>query len=125
VLCSELSKYSCCHETCTAPQGKSEAYQLANSMSSSCLDSVLAARTGLPISLAVLHRAVGRRAGLDVRLCNAPGYVINRVCLHRAGSSGSSSGNSGSSSGSGGSSSVVYVDVYVGTELDEAGFRWA
>lgn len=99
-------------ETCTAPQGQPEAYQLAKS---SCLDSVLADRTGLPISLAVLHRAVGRRAGLAIHLANAPGCIINRVVLRSAGDGGSS----------GTTDRVVYVDVFAGTELDEAAFRLA
>ena len=39
-------------------------YGLANSL----LDCVLARRKGLPLSLAVLHMAVGRGAGLDVQV---------------------------------------------------------
>lgn len=71
--------------------------------SSSCLDSVLANETGLPITLAVLHRAVGRRCGLDLQLVNMPGQVLNRAVLEGG--------------------EEVYVDVFNGRVLDEQGLR--
>lgn len=80
------------------------------------MDSVLAQRGGLPITMAILHRAVGRRAGLDIELVNMPGHVINRVQVV-AGSGG------GSSSGAGTTAQSVYVDVFYGKVLDEAGLR--
>jgi len=80
------------------------------------MDSVLAQRGGLPITMAILHRAVGRRAGLGIELVNMPGHVINRVQV-TPGSGG------GSSSGAGANTQSVYVDVFYGKVLDEAGLR--
>lgn len=82
-------------------QGQPYAFEYA---SSSCLDSVLVDKTGLPISLAVLHRAVGRRCGLDLQLVNMPGQVLNRAVLEGGGE--------------------VYVDVFAGQLLQEEGLRW-
>jgi regulator of sirC expression with transglutaminase-like and TPR domain len=72
--------------------------------SSSCLDSVLANKTGLPITLAVLHRAVGRRCGLDLQLVNMPGQVLNRAVLDGG--------------------DEVYIDVFAGQLLQEEGLRY-
>jgi hypothetical protein len=75
--------------------------------------------------MAVLHRAVGRRAGLDIELVNMPGHVVNRVLLSsrhsssHASSNDSSGGAAGSSSGGMEADAVaVYVDAFAGTELD-------
>jgi len=84
---------------------------------SSCIDSVLAQRGGLPITMAILHRAVGRRAGLDIELINMPGHVINRVQVLPG------SGGGSSSSGAGTTAQSVYVDAFYGLVLDEAGLR--
>lgn len=69
-------------------QGNSSSYYTT---SNSCLDSVLASRTGLPITLALLHAAVGAAAGLTVQLVGMPGHVINRALIKARGSQGSSS----------------------------------
>lgn len=53
------------------------------SPSNSLLDCVIARRRGLPITLALLHMAVGRATGLDVQVCEsvcARAYV--RACAH-------------------------------------------
>jgi hypothetical protein len=77
-------------------------------VSGSCLDSVLFGRAGLPITLCILHRAVGRAgAGLDVQLLNMPGRVFNRVLL--------SSTDGGSSS----SRDSVYIDAFAGSDVSE------
>lgn len=53
-------------------------YNVANC----CLDSVLATRRGLPITIAVLHKAVGNAAGMSsLQLLNMPGHVINAAQL--------------------------------------------
>lgn len=51
------------------PQGQQE---LLLQRSSCCLDSVLVQGSGHPVVMAVLHRAVGRRAGLDIDLVGVP-----------------------------------------------------
>uniref|UniRef100_A0A383V725 Protein SirB1 N-terminal domain-containing protein n=1 Tax=Tetradesmus obliquus TaxID=3088 RepID=A0A383V725_TETOB len=66
-------------------QGNSSSYYAT---SNSCLDSVLASRTGLPITLALLHAAVGEAAGLTVQLVGMPGHVINRALIKARGSQG-------------------------------------
>lgn len=45
----------------------------------SWLDRVLERRTGIPITLAVVHLAVGRRAGLALHGVNFPGHFLVRV----------------------------------------------
>ena len=80
------------------------------------MDSVLALRSGLPITLAILHRAVGRRVGLDIELVNMPGHVVNKVWLSGGGSSGSD--------GAGPSpDAFVFVDAFAGVEMDAQGIR--
>eukprot|EP00887_Chlorella_sp_A99_P007075 scaffold2.g7075.t1 len=49
-------------------------YDPANSL----LEHVLASREGIPISIGVLHAAVGARAGLAVQLLNVPQHVVVR-----------------------------------------------
>ncbi len=39
---------------------------------------MLTAGKGIPISLAIVHAAVGRRAGLDISCVNMPRHFINR-----------------------------------------------
>lgn len=111
-------------------QGNTQDYY---NLDNSCLDHVLASRRGLPMSLAILHRAVGRAAGLDVELVNAPGHVINRVVVAAHGSSNDSSSDGGSGGGgsTGGSTGaaasgqeVLFVDVFAGgKELDPQELR--
>jgi regulator of sirC expression with transglutaminase-like and TPR domain len=43
------------------------------------LPDVLTRRRGIPISLAVIHAAVGRRAGLPVECIGMPMHLINRL----------------------------------------------
>jgi regulator of sirC expression with transglutaminase-like and TPR domain len=45
------------------------------------LPAVLETRRGLPISIALVYHAVGRRLGLDVRGVNAPGHFLAHVDL--------------------------------------------
>lgn len=94
-----------------ALQGSPEVY---SSAAGSCLDSVLSQRSGLPITLAILHRAVGRRVGLDVQLVNMPGHVINRVVLSNS-SGGSNSSSAGALPNS--QDSLVFVDAFAGWEM--------
>jgi hypothetical protein len=53
---------------------------------------VLATGCGLPITLCVLHRAVGQAGGLDIQLLNTPGHVVNAISFARTGSGGGSGG---------------------------------
>lgn len=116
-------------------QGRHDVYE---QLGSSCLDTVLVHRTGLPIAMAVLHSAVGRRAGLDCGLVNMPGRVINRARVATTGADGgngnsnSCSSDSTSSSGTGSSGSgsspastreTVYFDVFYGRELQRDALR--
>ncbi|KAF6258348.1 Transglutaminase-like superfamily-domain-containing protein [Scenedesmus sp. NREL 46B-D3] len=126
-------------------QGNSSSYYAT---SNSCLDSVLASRAGLPISLALLHAAVGEAAGLTVQLVGMPGHVITRALIRAQGSQGSAGaglnpssrgvaagGLDGASGGSGGqaqqadgvaagSGSWMYVDVFNGgAELSDDDLR--
>ena len=48
-------------------------YHPANSL----LNCVLTQRKGIPITLALIHMAVGRAAGLRVQLLGVPGHVVN------------------------------------------------
>jgi regulator of sirC expression with transglutaminase-like and TPR domain len=45
----------------------------------SWLDRALERRTGIPITLAVVHLAVGRRVGLDLHGVNFPGHFLVRL----------------------------------------------
>jgi regulator of sirC expression with transglutaminase-like and TPR domain len=54
--------------------GASEYYDPRNSY----LNEVLARRCGIPITLALVYMAVGRRAGLDVRGVSFPGHFLVR-----------------------------------------------
>jgi hypothetical protein len=132
-------------------QGNSSSYYAT---SNSCLDSVLANRAGLPISLALLHAAVGEASGLTVQLVGMPGHVITRALVKAPGSKGlASSGvnprGRGSNSGTAelaaggvqGTSSIgpndedlvedemgswMYIDVFNGgAELGDADLRYA
>ena len=97
----------------------------------SCLDSVLATGQGLPISLAVLHAAIGTRAGLDIVPVNLPGHVINRarVAMEAGPAAADSPGGSRSPTGSDSmwdSDSFIYIDVFEGgLILDDLGLRYA
>jgi regulator of sirC expression with transglutaminase-like and TPR domain len=64
---------SCCFSeafsvAATPPQGEAREYYRAQN---SLLPYVLTARRGIPISLAVIHAAVGRRAGLPIECVGA------------------------------------------------------
>ncbi|KAK9862202.1 hypothetical protein WJX84_007711 [Apatococcus fuscideae] len=56
-------------------QGDSDGYY---SPENSLLQHVLTAGKGIPISLAIIHAAVGRRAGLDISCVNMPRHFMNR-----------------------------------------------
>ena len=56
-------------------QGDSEGYY---SPENSLLQHVLTAGKGIPISLAIIHAAVGRRAGLPISCVNMPRHFMNR-----------------------------------------------
>ena len=57
-------------------QGDSDSYY---DPSNSLLPFVLAQRKGIPISLAVLHAAVGRRAGLPIEFVGMPMHFMNKL----------------------------------------------
>ena len=57
-------------------QGDSDNYY---DPSNSLLPFVLASGKGIPISLAVLHAAVGRRAGLPVQFVGMPMHFMNKL----------------------------------------------
>lgn len=57
-------------------QGDSENYY---DPSNSLLPFVLAERKGIPISLAILHAAVGRRAGLPIDFVGMPMHFMNKL----------------------------------------------
>ena len=59
-----------------ASQGDSENYY---DPSNSLLPFVLAQRKGIPISLAILHAAVGRRAGLPIDFVGMPMHFMNKL----------------------------------------------
>eukprot|EP00798_Chlamydomonas_sp_ICE-L_P016889 gene16889-23165_t len=112
--------------------------------SNSLLNEVLQQRRGIPISLALLHMAVGKRAGIRVQLMNMPMHVINRVILtplpprSAQGGPGEGSGNGSGAADAGGeegeegedpleeegaahdlnSHDVLFVDVYGGRMMD-------
>ena len=56
-------------------QGDSEGYY---SPENSLLQHVLTAGKGIPITLAIIHAAVGRRAGLPISCVNMPRHFMNR-----------------------------------------------
>ena len=60
-------------------QGDSENYY---DPSNSLLPFVLAERKGIPISLAILHAAVGRRAGLPIEFVGMPMHFMNKLRSH-------------------------------------------
>ena len=57
-------------------QGDSDNYY---DPSNSLLPYVLATRKGIPISLAILHAAVGRRAGLPIQFVGMPMHFVNKM----------------------------------------------
>ncbi|KAK9903275.1 hypothetical protein WJX75_001714 [Coccomyxa subellipsoidea] len=59
-------------------QGESRDYYRA---SNSLLPCVLIDKKGIPISLAVVHAAVGRRAGLPIDCIGMPMHLINRMLM--------------------------------------------
>ena len=73
-------------------------YSVANSLPGDAL----ARRRGLPMTLALLHMAVGRAAGLDVRLVNLPGHIVNLVTWRRAAAAAPQGGDDGAGGGGGG-----------------------
>ena len=75
--CCPLFAFQLCH----APwpiclQGDSENYY---DPSNSLLPFVLATRKGIPISLAIVHAAVGRRAGLPIEFVGMPMHFMNKL----------------------------------------------
>ena len=67
-----ISKHALC------VQGESRDYYRA---SNSLLPCVLIDKKGIPISLAVVHAAVGRRAGLPIDCIGMPMHLINRMLV--------------------------------------------
>lgn len=63
-------------------QGESRDYYRA---SNSLLPCVLTHKKGIPISLAVVHAAVGRRAGLPIDCIGMPMHLINRMAVPESG----------------------------------------
>ena len=57
-------------------QGDSDNYY---DPSNSLLPFVLASRKGIPISLAILHAAVGRRVGLPIQFVGMPMHFMNKL----------------------------------------------
>lgn len=57
-------------------QGDSDSYY---DPSNSLLPFVLSQRRGIPISLAILHAAVGRRAGLPIEFVGMPMHFMNKL----------------------------------------------
>jgi regulator of sirC expression with transglutaminase-like and TPR domain len=68
----------------------------------SYLDDVITRRTGIPITLAVLYAAVGRRAGVQVEGIGFPGHFLARV---------------------GGAEGVFVDPFFAGRVLDDAGLK--
>ncbi len=68
----------------------------------SYLDEVIARRTGIPITLAVILAAIGRRAGVQVEGIGFPGHFLARI---------------------GGASGVLVDPFFGGQVLDDAGLR--
>jgi hypothetical protein len=79
-------------------QGNRENYQNPRN---SLLPDVLSLRTGIPLSLSVVHMAVGRRAGLPIQLINMPMHVIS--CLRPGGADSDDGGDE---------EETLYIDVY-------------
>jgi regulator of sirC expression with transglutaminase-like and TPR domain len=71
--------------------------------SNSLLNCVLSQRHGIPLSLALIHMAVGRAVGLRVQLLGVPGHVVN---VMRGGGNGEE-----------GEEEDVVVDVFNGGKL--------
>ena len=90
----------CSAALCSAPAGlslvstKAEAFQLCHAPRPFCLQGdsenyydpsnsllpfVLATRKGIPISLAIVHAAVGRRAGLPIEFVGMPMHFMNKL----------------------------------------------
>ncbi len=63
-------------------QGESRNYYRA---SNSLLPCVLTHKKGIPISLALVHAAVGRRAGLPIDCIGMPMHLINRMAMPESG----------------------------------------
>ena len=79
-LCFVFTK-AVAFQLCQAPcpfclQGDSENYY---DPSNSLLPFVLATRKGIPISLAIVHAAVGRRAGLPIEFVGMPMHFMNKL----------------------------------------------
>ena len=69
--------FQSCHAPCPfCLQGDSENYY---DPSNSLLPFVLATRKGIPISLAIVHAAVGRRAGLPIEFVGMPMHFMNKL----------------------------------------------
>ncbi|KAL3159165.1 hypothetical protein ABBQ32_011153 [Trebouxia sp. C0010 RCD-2024] len=62
-------------------QGDNENYY---DPSNSLLPFVLAQKKGIPISLAIVHAAVGRRAGLPIEFVGMPMHFMNKLCSHNS-----------------------------------------
>jgi len=79
-LCLVFTKaeaFQLCHAPCPfCLQGDSENYY---DPSNSLLPFVLATRKGIPISLAIVHAAVGRRAGLPIEFVGMPMHFMNKL----------------------------------------------
>jgi regulator of sirC expression with transglutaminase-like and TPR domain len=73
-----------------------------NDPKNSYLDDVIARRTGIPITLAVILAAIGRRAGVQVEGIGFPGHFLARV---------------------GGEHGVLVDPFFGGRVLDDAGLR--
>ena len=71
-----LQTYDLSSCLCFFIQGDSENYY---DPSNSLLPFVLATRKGIPISLAILHAAVGRRAGLPIEFVGMPMHFMNKL----------------------------------------------
>ena len=84
--------YTCVAHVSSCQQGESDNYY---DPSNSLLPFVLAQRKGIPISLAILHAAIGRRAGLPIEFVGMPMHFMNKL------------GNSGSEE-------ERFIDVFAG-----------
>ncbi|PRW50954.1 F-box only 21-like [Chlorella sorokiniana] len=88
--------------------------------SNSLLDSVLINREGIPISMAVLHAAVGVRAGLPIELLNVPMHVVTAM-EEETNEAPSVAGGGGG--GSAAPTKRYYIDVFDGGRImDRAEF---
>jgi len=74
---TKAEAFQLCHAPCPfCLQGDSENYY---DPSNSLLPFVLATRKGIPISLAIVHAAVGRRAGLPIEFVGVPMPFMNKL----------------------------------------------